>query len=152
MKFHLLKISKKNYPNYAYEQVMDYALDLKCFHKESHSRMLIPMLVCTEAFSRNRDYTFDDYNIIAPISCNKNNLGEKIKDVGAKFKQVNFSYHEWINALYMPTPTIVEAAQALYRGHDVDEITRKDASAINLSQTTDAINKIIDDSKQNHKK
>lgn len=52
----------------------------------------------------------------------------------------------------MPTPTIVEAAQALYRGHDVDEITRKDASAINLSQTTDAINKIIDDSKQNHKK
>ncbi len=146
------KVGEKNYPNYAYEQVMDYALDLKCFHKESHSRMLIPMLVCTEAFSRNRDYTFDDYNIIAPISCNKNNLGEKIKDVGAKFKQVNFSYHEWINALYMPTPTIVEAAQALYRGHDVDEITRKDASAINLSQTTDAINKIIDDSKQNHKK
>jgi hypothetical protein len=41
----------------------------------------------------------------------------------------------WVTSRYKPTPTIIEAAQALYRGHRVDEITRSDAGAINLSQT-----------------
>ena len=52
----------------------------------------------------------------------------------------------------MPTPTIIEAAQALYRGHNVEEISRSDADAINLSMTTEAIGRIIDESKQNHQK
>jgi hypothetical protein len=47
----------------------------------------------------------------------------------------------------MPTPTIIEAAQALYLGHNVEDISRNDASAKNLNQTTKAINKIIDYSK-----
>ena len=56
------------------------------------------------------------------------------------YKQEAFSYSQWVESLYMPTPTIIEAAQALYRGHAVEDISRNDASAINLSQTTDAIN------------
>src|SRR3712207_8807454 len=30
------KVGESTYPNYAIEQVTDYALDLSCFHKESH--------------------------------------------------------------------------------------------------------------------
>ena len=52
----------------------------------------------------------------------------------------------------MPTPTIIEAAQALYMGHNVEDISRNDASAKNLNQTTKAINEIIDYSKENNKK
>ena len=52
----------------------------------------------------------------------------------------------------MPTPTIIEAAQALYLGHNVEDISRNDASAKNLNQTTKAINKIIDYSKANNRK
>lgn len=51
----------------------------------------------------------------------------------------------------MPTPTIIEAAQALYLGHNVEDISRNDASAKNLNQTTKAINKIIDYSKANNR-
>lgn len=50
------------------------------------------------------------------------------------------------------TPTIVEAAQALYTGHNVDDITRNDAGVKNISITTNAINKIIEDSQANNKK
>lgn len=53
---------------------------------------------------------------------------------------------------YLPTPTIVEAAQALYRGHNVHDITRSDAGAENLTVTTEEINRIIEHSKDNHRK
>jgi len=48
----------------------------------------------------------------------------------------------------MPTPTIIEAAQVLYNGHNVKDISRNDASAINLNKTTEEINKIIDTVRQ----
>ena len=35
----------------------------------------------------------------------------------------------WAASSYKPTPTIVEAAQALYSGHDVREISRSEAGA-----------------------
>lgn len=38
------KVGEKSYPNYAIEQVTDYALDLSCFHKESQDKLLVPVL------------------------------------------------------------------------------------------------------------
>ena len=52
----------------------------------------------------------------------------------------------------MPTPTIIEAAQALYQNHDVKEISRNDAGAQNLTETTAAISQIIDRCKAQKKK
>ena len=49
---------------------------------------------------------------------------------------------------YKPTPTIIEAAQALYSSHQVEDITRSDAGAKNLSATTAAIAQIIDAAKR----
>jgi hypothetical protein len=54
---------------------------------------------------------------------------------------------DWLNSGYQPTPTIVEAAQALYQDHDVKEIARSDAGAQNLGATTDCISAIIEHSK-----
>jgi adenylylsulfate kinase-like enzyme len=59
---------------------------------------------------------------------------------------------EWEQGRYKPTPTIIEAAQALYRGHNVGEISRSEAGAINLSKTSDAIDQIIDNAKRNYQK
>ena len=42
--------------------------------------------------------------------------------------------NNWEMARYSPTPTIIEAAMALYNNHSVEEITRTDASAINLNR------------------
>lgn len=59
---------------------------------------------------------------------------------------------QWENGRYCPTPTIIEAALALYNNHSVTDITRRDASAINLSQTAAAIAEIIKTSRENSHK
>ncbi len=58
----------------------------------------------------------------------------------------------WESGRYPPTPMIVEAAMALYAGHNVEDITRNDAGEVNISRTSEAISQIIKDSKNNRKK
>src|SRR5262249_26158229 len=73
-------------------------------------------------------------------------LGTLIKKAaGDRCAGVDVDPARWVTSGYKPTPTIIEAAQALYRGHRVDEITRSDAGAINLRQTADCIAQIIDE-------
>ena len=60
--------------------------------------------------------------------------------------------HKWETSIYKPTPTIIEAAQALYKGHGVKEISHSDGGAINLSKTSNCINEIINHSKTHSKK
>ena len=42
------KAGKEMYLQQDMEQVMDYALDLKNFHRESHNRTIVPILIPTE--------------------------------------------------------------------------------------------------------
>lgn len=146
------KIGEKKYPSYAIEQVTDYAFDLSCFHKESHNRLLVPILISTKAQSVKQEIRISKDNVLETICCNEYEIAKYITEVSLKFIQDEIIPNDWINSLYMPTPTIIEAAQALYLGHNVEDISRNDASAKNLNQTTKAINKIIDYSKANNKK
>ncbi|MEG2540731.1 MAG: DUF2075 domain-containing protein [Clostridia bacterium] len=151
------KCGEYNYQNYEVEQVLDYALDLKNFHKASHYLTLVPILLATNALAlRNVKQKYKD-NIYVPIRCSAESFGYELNSLIRSFDVCDFDHKEWINSIYMPTPTIIEAAQALYRGHNVEEISRCEAVgddnvAINLTKTTDAINAIIEDSKLNHKK
>lgn len=146
------KVWCTHYPNYAIEQVVDYALDLNSFHKESHHKLLIPILISTNAPVQELHIDFMCDSILNPLCCNKDNLGGYILAISNHFNKKDFSASEWIHSSYMPTPTIIEAAQALYRGHKVEDISRNDASAINLTHTTQAINTIIDFTKENKRK
>ena len=146
------KVGEKKYPSYAIEQVTDYAFDLSCFHKESHNRLLVPILISTKAHSVKQEIRISKDNVLETICCNEYEIAKYITDASLKFIQDEIIPDDWINSLYMPTPTIIEAAQALYLGHNVEDISRNDASAKNLNQTTKAINKIIDYSKANNRK
>lgn len=146
------KVGEKKYHSYAIEQVTDYAFDLSCFHKESHNRLLVPILISTKAHSVKQEIRISKDNVLETICCNEYEIAKYITEVSLKFIQDEIIPDDWINSLYMPTPTIIEAAQALYLGHNVEDISRNDASAKNLNQTTKAINKIIDYSKANNRK
>lgn len=146
------KVGEKKYPSYAIEQVADYAFDLSCFHKESHNRLLVPILISTKAHSVKQEIRISKDNVLETICCNEYEIAKYITEVSLKFIQDEIIPDDWINSLYMPTPTIIEAAQALYLGHNVEDISRNDASAKNLNQTTKAINKIIDYSKAHNRK
>jgi hypothetical protein len=144
------KVGDGNYEKHAIEQVIDYTIDLKNFHEGSHHIKLIPVLVATNAIEFNEPYE----NIFLFKSAAKANQ-YNLKNIITQFidktgKPIDTNY--WENSIYKPTPTIVEAAQALYKGHNVKEITRSDAGTINLSKTADCINSIIEKSKSNSKK
>lgn len=146
------KVGESNYHNYAIDQVLDYALDLKNFHKESHNKLIVPILVCSEANSRENHISLYEDKIVSPLLCNKENIKENISKIINNFTEENFDYNEWENSIYLPTPTIIEAAQALYSNHNVEDISRSDSGAYNLSITTKKINDIIDYSKSNNRK
>lgn len=145
------KCGDTEYRASTYDQVYDYALDLRNFQKESHDKLLVPILVSTQApevanVIRERD------RMIEPLSCNAKNIGQVVRMVSDRYTEPDFDYIAWENSEYLPTPTIVEAAQALYRGHNVHDITRSDAGAENLTVTTAEISRIIEYSKANHRK
>ena len=145
------KCGDTEYRASTYDQVYDYALDLQNFQKESHDKLLVPIMVSTRAPEVENVIQERD-RIIEPLSCNAINIAQIIQMVSDQYTEPDFDYDAWENSEYLPTPTIVEAAQALYRGHNVHDITRSDAGAENLTVTTDEINRIIEHSKANHRK
>ena len=135
------------------EQAVDYALDLKYFHEESEHRFIVPILVATNAPSYGTQISIFDDKILDIIYANAGNIAEKINAVLRVIpRDSELTANTWINSRYRPTPTIIEAAQALYQNHDVKEISRNDAGAENLENTNAAINYVIEDCKANNKK
>lgn len=134
-------------------QVFDYALDLKNFHKSSHSRIIVPILIATEAQKMTVSSNIREDLVYDPIICLTRNLTKLIHQITEKHPaEPILDGQQWNNSPYYPTPTIIEAAQALYKGHNVQAISRSEASIKNLSLTTDCIEKVIDDCKKHHKK
>lgn len=146
------KVGATHFYRHDIDQVVDYAVDLKNFHEGSHHARLIPVLVSTEADSKSLATSYSQENkLYKPIVVDKNDIHDVISGIAGKCLEVIVP-DEWVNSRYKPTPTIIEAAKALYHGHKVEEISRSDADAINLSYTTKCINQIIDDSKINNHK
>ena len=146
------KVNDTKYEKSAIDQVLDYSLDLKNFHQGSHNEKLIPIFISTHA--HKKENTIQKYQdlLYQPIFANKDNLYDVLSfcftEKGTKYiDPIN-----WKESTYKPTPTIIEAAQALYQGHNVQEISRSDSGAINLTKTTICLNSIIDNSKKNSKK
>jgi len=148
------KIGEKEYNANAIDQVMDYALDLKNFHESSHERFIAPILIATKAKNivTSIDLTSQNDKILIPIKSNVASLGQVIKEVLLLRAGNDIDRKQWEQGRYRPTPTIIEAAMALYNNHSVEDISRSDASAINLSQTSDAVSAIIRSSKENSRK
>ncbi len=82
--------------------------------------------------------------IYQPVMANKNNIAEYLSEISNEIPYKSIIDSEaWLNSVYKPTPTIIEAAQALYIGHSVTEISRSDSGAINLASTSNTISDII---------
>ena len=146
------KVGDSEYRKSTADQVMDYALDLKYFHELSADRYIIPISIPTEAPSVCNEVSFMEDKISNVLKCTKDNIGLTISSVLSSVQDQDLSIADWINSRYAPTPTIIEAAQAMYRNHSVKDSSRNDAGAHNLTATTETINQIIDDCKRNHKK
>lgn len=149
------KVGESHFLNSNIEQVWDYALDLKNFHKTSHNVVLVPVLIATESKVSFTEIVLTSHNdnLTLPVKINSRGLKEVIQNALFFFSdEPEINIPEYVNGGYMPTPTIIEAAVSLYTSHSVENITRSDASAKNLTLTTDKISEIIDIARNENKK
>ena len=136
------------------DQVFDYALDLKNFHKFSHDHIIVPILIATEhhTFSTQVNMSIYDDRIVNPLICGKTGIANLIEKVLACFPGESIIDPNWVISPYAPTPTIIEAARSLYENHSVENITRHEADNVSTDRTIAYILEVIQKSKINRKK
>ncbi|MBA2589021.1 MAG: DUF2075 domain-containing protein [Alphaproteobacteria bacterium] len=147
------KVGAERFTSAAIEQVTDYALDLKNFHSASHDRIIVPVVVSTDAKPKPIQLPLWEDEVSPPILSVGDRLGELLSSVVRSHrKQSSLDPLAWMNSAYKPTPTIVEAAQALYKSHKVEEIITSTSGRKNLGVTTDRLNQIIEAAKSSGEK
>ncbi len=139
------KVGESHFTLSALDQVTDYCLDLKNFHESSYDCVIAPILIAT-----NSRYeapiactTPHSDKLLAPIRSTVNLLSQVIDEVLRFANERDIDPDTWERGRYCPTPTIIEAALALYKGHSVEDITRHEADKTDISLTSDTIDDII---------
>ena len=137
----------------AFEQVWDYALDLKNFHEASHAVPIVPILIPTEAgVSSEPMLKAGPDRVYQPISVGSEGLRAAIDIALESVAGPPIDIAAWSSAMYRPTPTIVEAARALYAHHSVEAIARHDAGARNLSVTSQRVDELVNLARESKQK
>ncbi|MCM3869599.1 MAG: DUF2075 domain-containing protein [Pyrinomonadaceae bacterium] len=145
------KVGEREFTSYALNQSWDYALDLKNFHETSRDSFIAPIVVATKAPHTTPIVSTTPHNdkVFSPIRCNLESLLLVVERVLDFADGALIDPTQWEGGRYSPTPTIVEAAMALYNNHSVSEISRSDAAAINLTVTSETILEIIQSARAN---
>lgn len=148
------KVGEGRYTEAYVDQVLDYALDLRNFHKLSADHVIVPVLVptqyprCSTVLQKS---AYDD-QVENPLITGAVDLPEVIRSVLEKYPGELPIDERWIISPYAPTPTIIEAARSLYENHTVEDITRHEADQVFTDRTIDYILNVIHTSKEQGKK
>ena len=136
------------------DQVLDYALDLKNFHKFSEDKVIVPILVATKFSERTTDIQMSVYDdrVVNPLVTGEAGVYALIAKVLGRFPNELPVNSDWVISPYAPTPTIVEAAKTLYESHSVEDITRHEADKVSTDSTIAYILDVIKRSKSNGEK
>lgn len=138
------KVGESAFRRSDYEQAWDYALDLRNFHRGSHTAALFPVLVATEARTSESSWQPPHADgVRPPRRTNADGLRAAVLDAMEAADGPAIDADAWGREPYQPTPTIVQAARLLYARHSVDAISRSDASAKNLGATSGAVEHVI---------
>ena len=140
------KVGEVDFSPSSIDQVWDYALDLKNFHETSHDKIIVPLLVATEAVTSDlnlRRSSVDD-GVFVPLRVSRRTLFDGLVLAQNKISSNPIQVNEWEGGRYSPTPTIIQAATALYAGHGVEAISRSGADGENLEQTARVVDAVIE--------
>jgi hypothetical protein len=124
------------------QQVEDYALDLRDFHEASHNLTILPILCATNA--PDGRWTVSDVQGVADTAlCDDRTVVQVLTNIGGRPSGRQIDLEVWEQSPYRPVPSIIEAAELLYAGHEVREIAHATADPENLGATTDRLIEII---------
>jgi len=147
------KVGADSYYREDYEQVWDYALDLKNFYEACRDLVIAPILIATDApwSSATQEFCLYSDRVFEPILCNADGLALVITQITLKYAN-KADLSRWMYSRYMPTPTIIQAASSLYLNHSVKDITRSEASGENIQRTSEFVMRVIEHSQSNNEK
>ena len=92
------KIGSDSYDSASINQTVDYALDLKNFHSESHKVLLSPILICTKAEKEINQKLVISNDKLTNIFCiNGPLLGVYIKDMLKNTNGKDIDASDWLN-------------------------------------------------------
>lgn len=148
------KTAEQKFRRDAVIQVWDYALDLKNFQEGSFNRILVPILIVSKEKDSycNLEFKYFEDNVYEPLMVNLNflsNAFSKALDVIPHSQQPVADDNTWAKSGYEPTPTIIEAAIALYEENTVEEITKHGGDIDNASME---LTNIIEHCHKNNRK
>jgi DUF2075 family protein len=148
------KYDRKKFEAADIRQVEDYVNDLFDFHFESKGKIIIPVLLAPLAKSISRNNQTASF--IKPcLKVNAINFSQIIYDSYLEYHKTSTTIidpYKWEQSEYQPTPTIIQAAKALFAGQKVETITKSGADENDLKRTTDYLIKVINEARTENKK
>ncbi|MBX7208575.1 MAG: DUF2075 domain-containing protein [Verrucomicrobiaceae bacterium] len=139
----------------ALNQVEDYALDLRDFHAASLGCQIVPVLVVNQARTTAVLQSSATSDLVwRPVMSSYDDLAVHIEHIesSAEGGSACPSAESWDSSSYRPVPTILEAAEALYAGHDVRDIASAGADPGNLTRTSEFLFQIVERARRNNEK
>jgi hypothetical protein len=137
-------------------QVEDYALDLRDFHEKSSDLRIVPVVVVPKAMPEENSGEYDFGDSVRGVKlANAADLAVILLNA---FKSEHRSHtaavdpNEWDISPYRPVPTIIEAAETLFAGHNVRELAHSHAGDANLTVTSDRLIEIIQQAQRQSEK
>lgn len=148
------KVGQANILEADVDQVLDYALDLKNFHRFSQDKVIVPILIATEYRGSSSDVKMSVYDdqVVNPLVTGASGVLNLLSAVLDRFPNETPVDPNWIISPYAPTPTIIEAARSLYENHSVENITRHEADKVSTDRTIAYILDVIRQSKERQEK
>ena len=148
------KTAEQRFTRDAMVQVWDYALDLKNFQEGCMDRILIPILVAPREKDSHCQLMLNHFEdmVYEPLMVNRKKLPEVFESVlnGVGYKEkLTFNDDQWAKSGYSPTPTIIEAAIALYEENTVEDITKHGGD---IDKASEELCHIIDHCREKNRK
>jgi hypothetical protein len=127
------------------QQTEFYAQALRDFHEVARTRRIVPILCAELGPKRPINMALFD-GVFGLVEVNALTLGEVLRAIFQPVAGMEepTSWFEFDTSAYRPTPTIVEAAQALYAGHQIADIGRGDAADAELQEAAAALKDIVE--------
>lgn len=139
------KVNATGYRGADLAQTEFYALSLRDFHSASQERIIVPML-CADLAQESQLAPLPVLEGVAQtMLVNSATLAQALR-IGAAVtggSESPITAAEFESSPYRPTPTIIEAARALYAGHSVADLGRGDAAAEELEQSAEKLIELV---------
>jgi hypothetical protein len=129
----------------ALRQAQEYALNLVDFHEASRNCVAIPIAVGGFKSSITLDVPSEHQGAAVCLAELPDTIVRSLREWGGRRLPIDAS--AWNNSRYFPVPTIIQAASAIYRGHNVTDLARCRAGMDNLETTQRAVTTLVADAR-----